>query len=235
MSESTLDLSRRRDTLASLAAAEIERRIVAGDLLPGEKLNEKLLAEALGVSRGTIREGIRALSLSGLVELVANRGAVVRAVSDEEIASLYELRGAIFAMACAGAARAVAADDAGSLVADLEANMAAMDDAYGDDDKAAYYRLNIAFHALVLDGAKNPRARAIYDSLVREMHLFRRKGLSIALNIARSIEEHRAIVDAIAAGDSVAAHAAGARHIARGQNRFRDIIIGETCAEEVSA
>lgn len=233
MTVTPLDLSR-RETLASLAAAEIERRIVAGDLKSGEKLNEKALAEALGVSRGTVREGIRALSSSGLVDMVANRGAIVREVSDEEIANLYELRGAIFAMACGAAARHMGAVPDAELAAALERNMADMDGAFRKDDKTAYYAANIAFHQMILDASGNPRARAMYESLVREMHLFRRKGLSIALNIARSIEEHRAIVDAVVAGDEAAAHQAGRVHIERGHKRFRGVLNGER-AEEASA
>lgn len=227
MSSTVTNLAQ-RETLASLARSEIERRITSGELAIGSKLNEQGLADGLGVSRGTVREAIRTLTDSGLIEMVANRGAFVRAVSIEEIANLYELRGAIFAMACGAAARHVAAepDEASirALIGSLERNMKEMEAAYRANDKAAYYALNIAFHRMLLEAARNPRAKAVYESLVKEMHLFRRRGLSVSPNIARSLEEHRAIVDAVEAGAEADARAAARRHIERGHRRFLAIL-----------
>ncbi|MEM9781135.1 MAG: GntR family transcriptional regulator [Pseudomonadota bacterium] len=213
-------VQRRRETLAETVCHEIQDLIVSGEIAAGDKLNELSLAGRLDVSRGTVREAVRSLAQSGLIELVSNRGAFVRRISDDEVRDLYDLRGAIFALACARVARQQAAAPDPDLVASLNDNLAAMRTAHAEDDKAAYYRLNIAFHALLMRAAGNSRARAIYDGLVKEMHLFRRRGLSFATNIARSIDEHTAIVDAVSAGDEEAARAAGQRHIECGQARF---------------
>jgi DNA-binding GntR family transcriptional regulator len=56
------------------------------------------------------------------------------------------------------------------------------------------------------------------------MHLFRRRGLSVATNIAQSIEEHRAISDAVAAGDPEAARRAAERHITSGFARYMKLV-----------
>ena len=61
-----------RATLAGEVREEIERMIVEGTLAPGDKLNELTLSNAMGVSRGTVREAIRSLADSGLIDLVAN-------------------------------------------------------------------------------------------------------------------------------------------------------------------
>jgi DNA-binding GntR family transcriptional regulator len=66
---------------------------------PGERLVEKVLCDRYGVSRTVIREALRHLEAEGLVELVANRGPVVRVVSDREADSLYEVRGALEGLA----------------------------------------------------------------------------------------------------------------------------------------
>jgi len=194
--------------------------IVDGDLAAGEKLNELSLSAAMGVSRGTVREAIRSLADSGLIDLVANRGAFVHETTQAEIRNLYDLRCAVFAMACAASARRVAEGAEPHLPGELEDNLRRMRKSAEDNDTETYYALNIAFHNLLLDGAGNPRAKAMYDNIVREMHLFRRRGLSIATNIAQSIEEHRAISDAVAAGDCEASRRAAERHITSGFDRY---------------
>lgn len=225
-------LGLRRETLAGSVRSEIERRILAGDLASGEKLNEAALAGSLAVSRGTVREAIRSLADSGLIVLRANRGAFVRRLTVDEIRNLYDLRGAIFALACASTARRMAEAHDQTLIARLRDNLAEMHKAHEDDDRAAYYALNIAFHDLLMEAARNPKAKAVYDSLVKEMHLFRQRGLSSALNIARSIEEHAAIVEAIDRADPAAAREAADLHIVGGLGRFLKTLSDASQLEE---
>ncbi len=209
-----------RATLAGEVRSEIERMIVDGDLAAGEKLNELVLSSAMGVSRGTVREAIRSLADSGLIDLIANRGAFVHETTLDEVRNLYDLRGAIFAMACAASARRVADGREPHLSRTLRDNLDHMRSA----DIESYYALNIAFHDMLMAGAGNPKAKTIYDNLVKEMHLYRRRGLSIASNIARSIEEHEAILGAVEAGDAEAAHAASRKHISSGFARYMKLV-----------
>ena len=209
-----------RATLAGEVRSEIERMIVEGDLLAGEKLNELVLSNAMGVSRGTVREAIRSLADSGLIDLIANRGAFVHEPTLAELRNLYDLRGAIFAMACAAAARHAADGTEPHLVRRLERNLEQMRKAHGEADTATYYALNIEFHDMLMEAAHNPKAKTIYDNLVKGMHLYRRRGLSIATNIARSIEEHAAISSAVAAGDAEAARIAADAHIGSALGRY---------------
>lgn len=220
----------RRATLAVEVRGEIERMIVDGELAGGEKLNELSLSTAMGVSRGTVREAIRSLADSGLIDLIANRGAFVHETTLDEVRNLYELRGAIFGMACAAAARRVGAGVEPRLVAALDRNLDQMRATHAKADTARYYALNIEFHDLLLQGAGNPKAKMIYDNLVKEMHLFRRKGLSIATNVARSIAEHDKIVKSVTAGDAEAARLAALDHITGGFGRYTTMIEGDTAA-----
>ena len=210
----------RRATLAVEVRGEIERMIVEGDLVAGEKLNELSLSTMMGVSRGTVREAIRSLADSGLIDLIANRGAFVHETTLEEVRNLYELRGAIFGMACGAAARRVGEGAEPRLAAALERNLEQMRATHAKADTARYYALNIEFHDLLLQGAGNPKAKVMYDNLVKEMHLFRRKGLSIATNIARSIEEHEVITHAVISGDAEGARRAALDHITGGFGRY---------------
>ena len=92
--------------------------------------------------------------------------------------------------------------------------------AIGADDKEAYFRINLEFHAAIVEFCGNSRARAVYEGIAKEMHLFRRRGLSRIENMEASMHEHEAIVAAIVAGRAEAARNAGAGHLRNGLDRF---------------
>jgi DNA-binding GntR family transcriptional regulator len=203
-------------TLTGAVQQEIERRILTGEIAAGERLSEVALASSLGVSRGPIREALRGLAQTGLVDSIANRGVVVRKIGLEEALDLYDLRAVIFGFACETLARRRTQ----AQLASLEQALGEMGAALAAADKERYYQLNIAFHAEILALSGNRRARATYESVVKEMHLFRRRGLSRVGNIAASLAEHRTIVAAIGAGDAEAAFGAGRTHVRHGRERF---------------
>lgn len=220
-----------RVTLATEVKSEIQRRILRGEIGAGQKLNEARLAANMSVSRGTVREAVRMLADSGLIEIITNRGAFVRQVTVEEIRDLYDLRGAIFSMACGALARRMAQERDDALLGKLEKNIEQMRIAQAQDRHDRYYDLNIEFHEALMEGARNPRAKNVYDGLVKEMHLFRRRGLSRSMNIARSLEEHQAIFDAIQAGDVQGARDAGLAHTQGGLQRFESVMAEEPADE----
>ncbi len=198
--------------------------IVDGELRGGAKMNEVALSNAMGVSRGTVREAIRSLADSGLIDLVANRGAFVHSITLAEVRNLYDLRGAVFEMACGAAAHRVVQGVETALPKLLERNLEKMRVATSKADSAKYYTLNIEFHDSLLQAADNPKAKTIYDNLVKEMHLFRRRGLSVTTNMDRSLEEHRAISAAVIRGDVSAARAAAHTHITSGCARYMQMV-----------
>ena len=91
-------------SLAEDARAEIERLIVAGAIMPGERINEARLAGALGISRGPLREALRGMAADGWITLRPNRGAFVQAISPEEAMEAFGERAAL----CSFAARRIA-------------------------------------------------------------------------------------------------------------------------------
>lgn len=208
--------ARNVETLTSAVQREIERRILTGEIAAGARLSEAALADDLGVSRGPVREALRGLAEAGLVDSIANRGVVVRRIGREEALDLYDLRGTLFGFACETLARRRTP----AQLAELEAALAAMAEAVAAADTERYYALNLAFHARILEGCGNRRARLTYEAVVKEMHLYRRRALSRVGNLEASFAEHRAVVDAIAAGDPDAAFRAGREHCRRGAERF---------------
>jgi DNA-binding GntR family transcriptional regulator len=213
---------RRSHSLATLVQQEIERLILDGDLKAGERLNENALAARLGVSRGPIREATRGLEKAGLVKLGVNRGAFVREIGLAEASEIYDLRALMFGLACQ---RVAARRDPGRLKILLHL-VKRMDDVRRDADASAYYPLNLEFHETLIGFADSTRLAAIYASLVKEAHLFRRRALSSNVNMAQSNAEHRRIVEAIVAGRASQARKLGEAHVLAGKRRFLAAIGG---------
>lgn len=208
--------NRRSSSLTVIVQREVERMIVSGDLEAGERINEQHLATRLGVSRGPVREALRALERAGLVQSVVNLGTFVRKVGIDEAAEMYDMRAVIFGFACARlAAQATEAQKPAlqDLVAEMESAIAA-------GDSSQYYRLNLRFHDLIMDFAGHQRAGQIYQSLVREGHLFRQRSLQPVASMQESNAEHAAMLDAILAGDADAARRAAEEHHFGGKRRW---------------
>lgn len=210
-------------SLTAAVQREIERQIIVGELPAGTRLSEVSLAARLGVSRGPVREAIRSLTEAGLLDHLANRGAVVRIVSRDEALALYDFRSVIFGFACERAAQVRSGRD----LADLEELLGCMAAAIERGETPAYYPLNLRFHARILEMCGNRRVRATYEQTVKELQLFRRRALGRLPNIKASFEEHRQIVEAIAAGEPARAFVAGRSHVGQGRERFEGTLVQE--------
>lgn len=214
---SAIDFLRTR-SLANVVQAEIERMIVDGELKPNERVNENALAQRLGVSRGPIREACSAIAAMGLIEIIPNRGFFVRALSDEEALDLSEARAGIFGcMVMLAAERATEAETAA-----LRELVDRMDAIVPTGEVSVYYPVNLEFHDRLARACGNARLAQMYRSLVRELHIQRYRALASGDVLKVSNAEHRAILDAVAARDPMAAFQAGRSHILNGIVRTRE-------------
>lgn len=202
--------------LASTIVEELKRAIEAGDLKPGERINEATLAAQMGTSRGPIREAIRMLTGMGLVTPVANRGVFVRQVSIPEMIEIYDMRALVFGYACERATEFMTA----TRLKALQSLIAQMEAAARAGKGALYYELNLRFHRTVLEFSNNRRAAQTYENCVKELHLFRRPAFDYAAKMARSNQEHRAILEAMASGKGSDARKKGEQHVLSGRQRL---------------
>lgn len=85
--------------------AAIEARISSGRLASGDRLNEQAIAEEFDISRGPVREAIRSLSVAGRVRPEHHRGVFVCRIELREVGEIYDLRAAVFGLACGYVAR----------------------------------------------------------------------------------------------------------------------------------
>ncbi len=81
-----------RPSLRKVVGSRLRQAIIKGELGDGDRLNETDIAQSLGVSRGLVREAIRELESSGLVENIPYRGTFVTALTPERVVELYSLR-----------------------------------------------------------------------------------------------------------------------------------------------
>ena len=209
--------------LASTVVEELTRLIHAGDLKPGERLNEATLALRMGTSRGPIREAIRMLSGMGLVTPVANRGVFVREVSVPEMLEIYDMRALIFGFAAERATEYMTPARART----LKALLLQMESAAQAGRGSAYYDLNLRFHHTILEFCNNRRAAQAYDECVKELHLFRRPQFKFPTKMYRSNVEHRAIVEEMLAGRAAQARRLAEEHVRSGRQRLLDSLSEE--------
>ncbi len=211
---------RKSSSLGAIVQIEIERMIVSGDFEAGQRLNEQQLAARLGVSRGPVREALRALERVGLVTGIANLGMFVRQIGIEEAIEMYEMRAVVFGFACFRLAGSATPKQHGA----LHDHVAHMDEAIAQRDSSAYFRLNLDFHDLVMDYSGHGRATKIYQSLVKEGRLLRARSLQPVASMRASNGEHKKILELIAAGDGRAARAAAEEHHLEGKRRWLETL-----------
>ena len=195
-------------SLTSVVQREIERRILQGELAPGAKLNEAALAEALGVSRGPVREAFRMLEEAGLVRQEKNRGVFVRSIPLNEAMEIFDLR----AMMDEAVGRRLAQAITPEQLRQVRAMVDAMEKAVRAGDADSYHLLNLEFHDTLVAFSGNRKLTSIYRRVINELSLFRRMNLVDAKLLPISASEHRAIVKAIASGDAEAAGRAMRQH-----------------------
>lgn len=206
----------RTNSLSGIVQHEIERMILAGELAPGARLNENALAAKLGVSRAPIREACRALAELGLAELIPNRGVFVRRLNWEDVLEVYDLRAGLTGLV--GSLLAATITD--EQIAKLCAFLKDMDAAASASDFPAFYALNLEFHDFAAQCTGNGRLLKLYRQLVKEFSLFRKHGLVDSESLAASNEEHRAIIEALAARDKQTAYDASFQHVSNGKRRM---------------
>ena len=189
---------------------QIRRAIVQMQLRPGNSLSEAEVARQLGVSRQPVREAFIKLAEIGLVEVRPQRGTFVVLISKREVQNARFIREAVeVAVARKAAAEAGAADiEKLRAIVDEQKSMAAA------DDHAGFLRLDEAFHETLAASADCGHAWRVLESLKAQMDRVRFLSIADATPYAKLIDQHTAIVDAIAAHAPDQADAAIRAHMA---------------------
>jgi len=184
--------------IAAEAAARIKNAILGGDFPPGTSLLEVDLAASMGISRGSVREGLAQLERDGIVVTAWHRPTRVIDVTRHDAVELYALRSALDVLAASSAAAADSHEPIDTALARLEA-MSRSGAGFGE-----LLELDLGFHDAIYEVAGNSRLEHAWRAIRSQVHLFQTRRVLNDVDDYRErlIREHREIADLIAAGPS---------------------------------
>ena len=204
-SMSQASLSKIEKTAASLRQQVIERlrdAVISGRLSPGQRLTERELTESLGVSRTVVREALRQLEAEGLIEVIPNKGPVVRSLTAEEAEDIYRIRAVLQGLA---AQQFVAHADSAQVAA-LEDALEDVVAAYEASDAERTVETKTHFYDVLYAGAASDTLSSMLATLHARMWRWRTLGLAhpqrSKARSRESLENLRDIVAAIKNGDA---------------------------------
>ncbi|ABE30923.1 bacterial regulatory s, gntR family protein [Paraburkholderia xenovorans LB400] len=206
----------RAHTLTGVVQHEIERMILSGELKPGQRLNEKAVADRLSVSRGPVREACRALAELGLVYLIPQRGVFIQRVTRDDAIEVYDLRAGLTALSASLLAPLMTEE----MATQLDAYVDEMQEAAQKGDFSRFDPLNLEFHDYIVRSTGNSRLIKLYRGFVKEFHLFRVHGMVQRGALLQSNDEHREIVNALKSRNASLSYETSFSHVSKGKERM---------------
>ncbi|RZS80286.1 GntR family transcriptional regulator [Pigmentiphaga kullae] len=198
-------------TLSQTVADQLAEEIVRGRFQPGERLDEQSIATRFNVSRSPVRDALRQLASTRLVEYLPRRGFSVAVMAESDLDGLFEASGEVEAL-CAKLCALRAAPSDRKRIEFIHQQAA---DAVARGDSQAYAALNEEFHALIYAGARNKTLQEIALGLRQRLAPFRAQGFFVAENrLQHSHVEYEALVKALLEHDGDAAALAMHSHAA---------------------
>jgi DNA-binding GntR family transcriptional regulator len=190
---------------------------VEGKIAPGSKLNERELAESLNVSRTPIREAIRRLAADGLVELIANRGAIAVQLSIDDVIHTFDVIAELEGYSGELAAKNIS----DSTLSELEALQYEMMASYARRDLSSYYKLNLRIHRLIHQAANNPVLATLFSQVNSRIEALRFRSNQDGVKWEKAVEEHQEMLDALKARDSARMRKVMIAHV----TKKRDVVV----------
>ncbi|MFC7052086.1 GntR family transcriptional regulator [Hansschlegelia quercus] len=199
---------------------ELSDAVLNGEFAPGDKLDEHSLAERYGVSRTPVREALRQLATSGLVDMRPRRGAVVATLTPVRLAELFGAMAELEATCSRLCALSMTPVERRRLE-ELHASSEPLVDA---NDAEGFSAVNLSFHSALYAGAHNGPLAEITSGLRSRLLPYRRAQFRTPGRLPRSFAEHGVVVAAIVSADAAAAHAAMLRHVSLVEDSFERLI-----------
>jgi DNA-binding GntR family transcriptional regulator len=188
-------------TITASVAEELRRRIVDGEFQAGFQLRQEALAAEFGVSRIPVREALVQLEAEGLVKIHPHRGAIVSALSRQEVEELFELRALLEPRLLKASASHLTEADYQRLrdiLHDYSSELHAM-------HVSRWGELNREFHMVLYQHAGQPRSLGIVANLLQECDRHTRLQLALTDGRARAEAEHDELLRLCANGEINAA------------------------------
>lgn len=192
---------------------ELRNMILEGELVPGEKLKQELLAQKLGISRTPLVTAFSKLEKEMLVELLPRRGARIRALTSKELLDLYDIRIMLEPIGAGGVAKNATSEDIQVLRGLLDSYKKLVN---SNDDKSIR-KADYEFHLAI---ARMSRNEPVYRIISAFNIVFISNQRGILKPAQNSYIEHAAIVDAIAEHDEMKASNLMRDHLTDSKHRL---------------
>ena len=186
-------MARTADKLIS----DIRNEVSSGILKPGDQLEVTALAERFGVSRTPIREAIRTLVETGVLETRPRKGSFVRVLSAKQLLDLFQVAAELEGMACRLAALSLTKEN----VEAIERGLAKCTQAAEAQNNADYAMANLDFHTAIHNASGNDWLIEQLRQLQINLNSYRTMPYEIRGRLKKSTDEHKIICDAILSGD----------------------------------
>lgn len=195
--------------LRELVCENIRQAIIDGTFSPGERLMEIQLADEMGVSRTPVREAIRKLELEGFVVMIPRHGTYVADISIRDITEIYEIRTCLDVLSAGLAAERITDEELEA----LNRLLVEIGQYIAENDMEKIVEADTAFHDILYQASRNERLRSIINNLREQLTGIRGRSMSYPGRLVETMDEHRALVDSIAARDVERAQNAARVHI----------------------
>jgi len=186
-------MARTADKLIS----DIRNEVSSGILKPGDQLEVTALAERFGVSRTPIREAIRTLVESGVLETRPRKGSFIRVLSAKQLLDLFQVAAELEGMACRLAALSLTKEN----VEAIESGLAKCTQAAEFQNNVEYAMANLDFHTAIHNASGNDWLIEQLRQLQINLNSYRTMPYEIRGRLKKSTDEHKIICDAILSGD----------------------------------
>ncbi|MCK0149206.1 GntR family transcriptional regulator [Marivita sp. S6314] len=187
-----------RESSSHRIESELLDDIAAGQLEPGERLDEVKLADRFGVSRTPVREALNRLTAQGVLVAGEKRGVRVATYSREKLAQMFEAMQEIESI-CARLANQRLTLLARSEIEAAQAECAA---AAAENNRLRYIKANEALHMAIYRATENPFIYELASDFRRKTGPFRAKKLQTQQDLVNSVDNHVDLLAKIFSGDS---------------------------------
>jgi DNA-binding GntR family transcriptional regulator len=181
-----------RQSLTSAVADKLRDQIIRGEIPEGAQLRQDAIANQYHVSRIPVREALRQLDAEGLIAIVPNRGAVVPALSPDDIEELFSIRTLLESEVLKRSIPHLTEQDFSEADSILRKYVSEL---RRDDHVSSWGRLNWDFHSVLYSRADQPRFLAIIRNVNNSGERYTRLQLYLTHGIKRANEEHHQILD----------------------------------------
>lgn len=199
-----------RQSLAGAVTDKLREKIIRGELKEGEQLRQDALATEFRVSKIPVREAFSHLEAEGLIKIVTNHGAIVAALSTDEIEQMFEVRAELECFILRHAIPNLTEED-------LQEAQRKLDEyeqlVKSGSSAAGWSEWNWEFHSLFYEHAGRPVALSILKTLNANCDRYTQMVLSFTGNMQYTIATHRTLLDAFRTRNADAACCALWQHL----------------------